>query len=49
MRYVATPAYTRIAIYLSALAGGEAGDFLKHDRQSADGMGDQAYREGDEH
>lgn len=36
MRYVATPAYTRIAIYLSALAGGEAGDFLKHDRQSAD-------------
>lgn len=30
-------------------AGGEAGDFLKHDRQSADGMGDQAYREGDEH
>ncbi len=35
MRYVAMPAYTRIAIYLSALAGGEAGDFLKHDRQGA--------------
>ena len=27
--------YTRIAVYLSALAGGEAGDFLKHDRQGA--------------
>lgn len=35
MRYVAMPAYTRIAVYLSALAGGEAGDFLKHDRQGA--------------